>query len=91
MSNTHTDDDHILPLGSDPTDYAALSLSRDIRAVLFREGLVDSPELPTRPITARIERRCFGPQDPALLTMQEAAGAAVRATLATGTGEEAAK
>lgn len=37
-------------LGDDPGDYALLTLSRQLRAVLYRAGVVASPELPTYPI-----------------------------------------
>lgn len=38
--------------GTAPYDHEALSLSRDLRAVLHRAGVVASPDLPTRPIVA---------------------------------------
>jgi len=52
--NTPPDAPGTLPrFGDDPKDYARLSLSRDIRAILYREGLVESPEVPTYRLSSR--------------------------------------
>lgn len=80
MSDTWTDYPDapapIRPLGSDPLDVVRVTLSRQLRAVLYRAGVVDSPELPLydrpeqfaraqappAPAPARIVERMFGPQ-----------------------------
>ncbi len=40
--------------GSHPLDAVRRTLSLQLRAVLFDEGLVDSPDLPLRPLPAEV-------------------------------------
>jgi len=71
----------IRPFGSKASDHDALSLSRDLRAALYRAGVVASPELPTRPIaTLHFRLSATGPQGLcAELPSVALAGEAVRA------------
>lgn len=60
-------------LGSDPLDVVRVTLSRQLRAVLYRAGIVDSPDLPIydRPEHAPsvLIRQFDGPQPPEVLDM----------------------
>jgi len=40
--------------GSSPLDTIRRTLSLQLRAILFEEGLVDSPDLPLRPLPAEV-------------------------------------
>lgn len=54
--------------GSDPLDHVRRTLSLQLRAVLFDEGLVDSPDLPLRPIPADMVARAQSAASPILPT-----------------------